>query len=117
MGNNLNRRNVVDPAVADILKDMEQKKRIASLPRSQRDKAHKDAQRHKVGLDIPPVLHDALRNIAKQENISLSGLVTFYLYRGVADYKNGQIELSPYKRLSRSLNFDYTLDFTEFEKT
>jgi hypothetical protein len=46
----------------------------------------------------------------------MSGLVTFLLYRGVTDHSAGQVELSPYKRPSRSLNFDFLLDFTEFEK-
>ena len=117
MDSNLSRRNVVDPAVADMLSEMERKKRIASLPKAQQEKARKDAARHKVGLDLPPTLHEALRTIAKQESISMSGLVTFFLYRGVTDHNAGIIELSPYKRPSRSLNFDFALDFTKFEKS
>jgi hypothetical protein len=113
---NLSRRNVVDPAVADMLKDMERKKRIASLPKPQQEKARKDAARHKVGLDLPPELHEALRRIADKEHISISGLVTFYLYRGVIEQEAGNVELSPYKRLSRCARFEYVLDFKKFEK-
>jgi hypothetical protein len=113
----LQRRTVVDPAVADMLSDMERKKRIASLPKSKQEKARKDATRHKVGLDLPPMLHESLRQIADREHISISGLVTYYLYRGVTDYETGKVELSSYKRLSRCARFEYVLDFTKLEKS
>ena len=116
MASKLNRRTVVDPAVADLLTDMERKRRIASLPKASQTKARRDAARHKVGLDLPPELHEALRRIADQEHISISGLVTFYLYRGVVDQHAGTIDLSPYKRLSRCARFEYVLDFTSLEK-
>lgn len=117
MDKRLQRRTIVDPAVADMLSDMERKKRIASLPKSKQEKARKDSTRHKVGLDLPPVLHEALREIAAREQISISGLVTYYLYRGVKDYETGQVELSPYKRISRCARFEYVLDFTKLEKS
>lgn len=117
MDKRLQRRTVVDPAVADMLSDMERKKRIASLPKSKQEKARKDAARHKVGLDLPPVLHESLRQIAEREQISISGLVTYYLYRGVMDYETGKVELSPYKRISRCARFEYVLDFTKLEKS
>ena len=112
-----NRRNVLDPAVADMLSDMERKKRITNLPKSKQGKARKDAARHKVGLDLPPELHEALRRIADREHISISGLVTFYLYRGVVEHDAGHVELSPYKRLSRCARFEYVLDLTKLEKS
>jgi hypothetical protein len=87
MDKRLQRRAVVDPAVADMLSDMERKRRITSLPKAKQEKARKDAARHKAGLDLPPELHEALRRIAEKEHISVSGLVTFYLYRGVVDKK------------------------------
>jgi hypothetical protein len=55
------------------------------------------AVRHKVVLDLPPELHNALRRIAEKEHISFSGLVTFYLYRGVVEHEAWNVELSPYK--------------------
>jgi hypothetical protein len=110
------RRTVVDPAVADMLADMERKKRISQLPKPQQGKARKNAARHKAGLDLPPTLHEELRKIAEQEHISISSLVTFCLYRGVADYAAGEIELGPYKRLSRCARFEYVLDFTKLDK-
>ena len=117
MDKSLNRRTVVDPAVADMLSDMEKKRRIASLPKSKQEKARKNSARHKVGLDLPPALHESLRQIAERERISISGLVTFYLYRGVADQNSGKVELSPYKRLSRCARFEYVLDLAQLEKS
>jgi hypothetical protein len=111
----LDRRTVVDPAVADMLSDMEKKRRISSLPKAKREKARKNASRHKVGLDQPPELHESLRAISEREHISISGLVTFYLYRGVADHDAGRIELSQLKRPSRCARFEYVLDLTKLE--
>jgi hypothetical protein len=65
----------VDPAVADMLTDMERKKRIANLPKPKQSKARKDAARHKVGLDLPPALHESLRQIADRERISISSIL------------------------------------------
>lgn len=75
MNRTLQRRTVVDPAVADMLTDMERKKRIANLPKSKQSKARKDVARHKVGLDLPPALHESLRQIADREHISISSIL------------------------------------------
>lgn len=111
MSNNLNRRSAIDPAVADILAGAERKKRIASLPKAERAKARKEAARHKVGLDLPPDLHETLRQIAGKEQVSISSLVSFLTNRGIEDYKAGKIELYTYKRLSRCARFEYVLTF------
>ncbi len=109
MSNNLNRRPAIDPAVADILADAERKKRLTSLPKAERARARKDAARHKVGLDLPPDLHETLRQIADKENVSISGLVAFLSQRGIEDYKAGKIDLFPHKRISRCARFEYVL--------
>jgi hypothetical protein len=105
----LNRRTAIDPAVADILAGAERKKRLASMPQSERTKARKEAARHKVGLDLPPELHETLREIAVKEQISISSLVAFFSQRGVKDYKAEKVNLFPYKRISRCARFEYVL--------
>jgi len=117
MVSTLNRRNVVDPAVADMLTDLERKKRITNLPKSKQVKARKEAARYKVGLDLPPKLHESLKKIAEHEAISVSGLVAFFLYQGVAEYNDGKVDLSPYKRLSRCARFEYVLDLSKLENS
>lgn len=109
MNNNLNRRPAIDPAVADILEGAERKKRLASMPKSERAKARKDAARHKVGLDLPPNLHETLRQIAGKENVSNSGLAAFLIQRGIREYQAGNIDLFPHKRISRCARFEYVL--------
>ena len=113
MNRTLQRRTVVDPAVADMLTDMERKKRIANLPKSKQSKACKDVARHKVGLDLPPALHESLRSIAEREHISISSLAAFFALRGIEDYEAGKIDLSPHKRLSRCARFEYILDLVK----
>jgi len=109
VNNNLNRRSAIDPAVADILEGAERKKRLTSMPKSEREKARKDAARHKVGLDLPPELHETLRQIAGKEQVSISSLVAFLANRGIKDYQAGDIDLFPYKRISRCARFEYVL--------
>jgi hypothetical protein len=109
------RRSVVDPAVADMLSEMERKQRIAGLPKSKQGKARKDAARHKVGVDLPPILHESLRLIAEREHVSISGLVAFFVWQGILDYKAGRLDLSPCKRLSRCPRFEYILDFSKLD--
>lgn len=113
MSKQLKRRNAVDPAVAEILSDMDRKKRIASLPKNKREKARKDARRHKVGLDLPPELHETLRRVAEVEQISISGLVAFFAHMGLERYRAGEIDLEPHKRVSRSARFEYVLEIPE----
>lgn len=109
MNNNLQRRPAIDPAVADILEGAERRKRLAGMPRSERAKARRDAARHKVGLDLPPDLHDLLRFIAREEQVSISGLVAFLTQRGIKEYQAGNIDLFPHKRISRCARFEYVL--------
>ena len=109
MNNPQSRRSAIDPAVADILENAERRKRFTSLPRSERNKARKNAARHKVGLDLPPSLHDTLRAIANKEKISISSLVAFLVDRGLNDYQSGNVDLFPYKRISRCARFEYVL--------
>ncbi|MGD0610327.1 MAG: hypothetical protein ABSB41_02345 [Anaerolineales bacterium] len=110
MPTNHQRQSPVDPSVAEILDDMEHKRRLSALPKVKRDKARKDAARHKVGLDLPPALHESLREIADHEHISISSLAAFFALRGIDEYQAGKVDLSPFKRLSRSARFDYVLD-------
>lgn len=109
MNSPLIRRSAIDPAVADILEGAKKKKRIAAMPKSQRAKARKEAARHKVGLDLPSELHDLLRFIAAEEQVSISSLVAFLTQRGIKEYQAGNIDLFPHKRISRCARFEYIL--------
>jgi len=109
------RRKTIDPAVADILSDLEHNQHLARLPRSKRRKAKQDAQRYKITLDFPPALHAEVQRIAQDEGVSVSGLVAFFTHRVVETYNRGEINLHPYKRISRSARFEYILEIGENE--
>lgn len=113
--NELKRQQAVDPAVADLLSDMDRRKRLASLPKAAQKKARRDAARHKVGLDFPPALHDELRQVADKEKISISSLAAFFAKRGLEEYQAGNVDLYPYKRISRCARFDYILSLEKVD--
>ncbi len=115
MVSDFRRQQAVDPAVADLLSDMDRKKRLSSLPKAMQKKARKDAARHKVGLDFPPELHEALRKVADKESISISSLAAFFAKRGLEEYQAGGVDLVPYKRVSRCPRFEYILSFEKVE--
>ena len=104
------RKQTIDPAVADILSDLEHNQNLARLPRSKRRKAKQDAQRYKITLDFPQALHAEVQRIAEDEGVSVSGLVAFFTHRVIEAYSRGEINLHPYKRISRSARFEYILE-------
>lgn len=110
------RRDLIDPAVADILTGMERKERIASLPRYRQEKRRRDWRRYKVTLDFPEELHNQLKIIATKEGISISGLVAFFAVRGTRAYQAGEVDLGQYKRISRCARFDYVLNLGDSGK-
>jgi hypothetical protein len=114
--NDFKRQQVADPAVADLLADMDRKKRLSSLPKAMQKKARREAARHKVGLDLPLALHEELRLVADKESISISSLTAFFAKRGLIEYKTGKVDLQPYLRISRSPRFEYVLSLDKFDE-
>ena len=104
------RKQTIDPAVADILSDLEHNQHLARLPRSKRRKAKQDAQRYKITLDFLPALHAEVQRIAEDEGVSVSGLIAFFTHRVVEAYNRGEINLHPHKRISRSARFENVLE-------
>jgi hypothetical protein len=114
---NLSRRTVLDPAVADLLSGMESKQAEARLPRKEREKkarerakirARKDAR---VTYDLPPALKQAIFNLAESLSLPASQLATLALKRFMSDYQAGEIDISKYKKPSRSPRYDWKLEF------
>lgn len=114
---NLSRRTVLDPAVADLLSGMESKQAEARLPRKEREKkarerakirARKDAR---VTYDLPPALKQAIFNLAESLSLPASQLATLALKRFMSDYQAGEIDISKYKKTSKSPRYDWKLEF------
>lgn len=114
---NLQRRSILDPAVADLLAGMENKQAEARLPRRVREKKAKERAKirarrdQRVTYDLPPQLKRAVFDLADSLSLPASQLVTLALHRFMEDYQNGQIDLSKYKKPSKSPRYDWKLEF------
>jgi len=115
----MERRQVLDPAVADLLAGMEQKQAEASLPRRQREKKARErakiqARRDlRATYDLPPVLRERIKDLAEDLRLPASQLVTLALARFLQEYDGGAVDLGEYKRPSRSPRYDWNLEFPE----
>ncbi len=109
------RRNVLDPAVADLLDGMQQRQAEAQLPRREREKKARERARIKARreqratFDLPPGLRIQVMELAEQERIPASQLVTLALVRLLDDLESGRLDLAPYKQPSRSPRYDWNL--------
>lgn len=124
----LTRRVSVDPSVVVLLEVMEQRQTESQLPRREREK--KSRERAKISArrerratyDLPPLVRSRIMELSGQLSVPASQLVTMALARFLTDYDSGNIDLSIYKRPSRSPRYDWNLvlpgtnDFEENQK-
>jgi hypothetical protein len=103
------RRRALDPAVADILGQFDQRDRLAAQSPAQRRRARKDKARNRIVVDMPAQLEADLGRAARREGLSVSALVTFLARHSLEQYQRGDIDLGPYKRPSRSMRFEFVL--------
>ncbi|MDO9085023.1 MAG: hypothetical protein Q7U53_02345 [Anaerolineaceae bacterium] len=114
---NLQRRTILDPAVADLLAGMENKQAEARLPRREREKKAKERAKirarreQRVTYDLPPQLKQAMFELAESLSLPASQLATLALHRFLKSYSEGQIDLSKYKKPSRSPRYEWKLEF------
>lgn len=111
----LERRQILDPSVADLLKDMEQKQAEQQMPRKDREKRARERTKiqarreRRVTYDLPPLLRQRIEELAKKERIPASQVVALALARFLQDLAAGRVEISPYKQPSRSPRYDWNL--------
>jgi len=117
--NKLTRKQVLDPSVADLLSNMEQKHAETLLTRSERRKRNREkakiaARREsRVTYDLPPLLRQHMMALAEKERLPASQLVTLALIRFLEDLKKGQVDLGVYKETSQSPRYDWNLVFPD----
>lgn len=115
----MERRQVLDPAVADLLAGMEQKSAEAMLPRKQREKKARERAKiqarrdQRATYDLPPGLRERIKDLAEELRLPASQLVTLGLARFLGEYDQGKIDISIYKRPSRSPRYDWNLEFPD----
>ena len=115
----LTRKPVLDPAVADLLSNMEQKHADSQLTRGERRKRNRERAKiaarrdQRTTYDLPPSLRQQIKVLAEKERLPASQLATLALIRLLDDLKAGEIDLSAYKEPSTSPRYDWNLVFPE----
>mgnify|MGYP001769694113 FL=1 len=113
------RRSALDPAVADLLKGMQQKQSELQLPRRERERISRERAKiqsrrdQRATYDLPPSVREGIRLLAEDLRLPASQLATLALARFLQDYQNGSVELGKYKQPSRSPRYDWNLVFPD----
>ena len=115
----LERRTILDPAVAGLLNDMENRQSDAALPRREREKKARERAKmtarrdQRATFDLPPALRQRIMELAEAERLPASQLVTLALARFLQDLSAGGLDLAPLKQPSRSPRYDWNLVLPE----
>lgn len=115
----LERRPLLDPAVADLISDMEQKQAESMLPRRQREKKSRerakiqDRREQRATYDLPPAIRNRMKELSEELRLPASQLVTLALIRFLKEYEAEQIDISIYKQPSASPRYDWNLVLPE----
>lgn len=115
----LERRQILDPAVADLLSGLEQKQAETKLPRREREKKARERAKiqarreQRATYDLPPHVRQRVKDLAESEGVPASQLVTLALIRFLNDFVDQKIDLSLYKQPSRSPRYDWNLVFPD----
>jgi hypothetical protein len=115
----LQRRPLLDPTVADLINDMEQKQAESMLPRREREKKSRERAKiearrdQRATYDLPPAVRKRVKDLAEELRLPASQLVTLALVRFLKAYEAESIDLSPYLRSSASPRYDWNLVLPE----
>lgn len=109
------RRPLLDPAVADLISDMEHRQAELMLPRKQREKKARERAKiqarreQRATYDLPPAVRARVKDLSDGLRLPASQIVTLALARFLKEYEAGQIDLSPMKQSSASPRYDWNL--------
>lgn len=116
---NKTRRAVLDPAVADLLKGMQQKQTESQLPKRERERLARERAKiqsrrdQRATYDLPPAIREGIKALANDLRLPASQLATLALARFLADYHQGALDLGQFKQPSRSPRYDWNLVFPD----
>lgn len=119
----LERRPILDPAVADLLDGMERRQAESHLPRQEREKKARERAKiqarreQRATYDLPPALRQRVKALAEEQRVPASQLVTLALSRFLRAYDQGEIDLGLYKQPSRSPRYDWNLVLDEADRS
>ncbi|MCJ7624061.1 MAG: hypothetical protein MUO76_11205 [Anaerolineaceae bacterium] len=115
----LTRSPVLDPAVADLLSNMEQRQADAQLSRGERRKRNREREKiaarraQRTTFDLPPSVRQKIKLLAETERVPASQLAALALIRFLDDLENELVDLAVYKEPSRSPRYDWNLVFPD----
>lgn len=102
------RRQIIDPAVADILGDMERKQAQRSMSKKDRKEDKRQRARNRLMIDLPPDVESKIGALAAAHGVPVSGLVMLAIARFLRDVGSG-LSLTPYKQPTKSPRFDWKI--------
>jgi hypothetical protein len=115
----LERRQILDPAVADLLSGLEDRQQEARLPRREREKKARERAKIKARreqrttYDLPPAIRQRIKEMGEEHRLPASQLVTLALFRFLQAVGAGQVDPGMFKQPSHSPRYDWNLVFPE----
>jgi hypothetical protein len=94
-------QNVTQPV--PILKEQRRKQREKEKIRARREQ--------RVTYDLPPALRKRIKELAEEQCLPASQLVTLAMLLFLNSYDQGEISVARYKEPSRSPRYDWNLKF------
>ena len=118
------RIKTLDPAVADLLDNMQERQADRQLTKGERRKKarqqEKDRERKAEGtrfqIDLPKGIKALTLALADREHLPASQIIALALVRFLEDVDAGRVDLSEYKRPSKSPRYDWTLEIPEIRR-
>ncbi len=84
---------------------------------AERREARRQASRNRFQVDMPADLERQVREMAEAESVPVSQMMCYLMLSGLEAIESGLVrEPGQVKKTSRSMRFEYVLDFSEFEK-
>jgi hypothetical protein len=98
----------------ETVASMDQPERVATDQRRQKDR-DKMAQRRarRATYDLPPSIRQEMQSLSEALRIPASQLASLALARFLKEYQAGSVDLSLYKKPSRSPRYDWNLELPE----
>ena len=99
----LERRQILDPAVADLLSGLEDRQQEARLPRREREKKARERAKIKARreqrttYDLPPAIRQRIKQMGEEQRLPASQLVTLALFRFLQEVEAGQMDPGMYQ--------------------
>jgi hypothetical protein len=106
------RRQILDPAVADVVGGMERQSADRKLTKKERSEKQRQRARSRLTVDLPADIESKIGALAAAHGVPISGLVMLAIARFLRDVGSG-LSLTPYKRVTRSPRFDWMIELPE----